>query len=165
MQKDYLKSHIKTLEYAFKSAIDTGEEGLKWLNKNTDKKNVMYQRDTIGNDELNKNTLKASQYITATILICFLIELIIKLILLERTGKKEKGHNLFDLFSLLPLDIQSQIKTLYPKSDEDFDEILKNNKSGFIDWRYAPEFKSKKKSDIGFLDALFHALKKHTDID
>ena len=31
MQIDYLKSHIKTIEYAFYNAIDTGEEGVKWF--------------------------------------------------------------------------------------------------------------------------------------
>ncbi len=72
----------------------------------------------------------------------FACELYIKAILIYKSNnnKIEKSHDLKKLFETLPIDVQSNIKTIFSeKSDGDLEIILPEINTAFVDWRYAYE--------------------------
>lgn len=63
--------------------------------------------------------------------------------LLMKTGTKEiKGHNLLDLFDMLPNNIQMNIQQTIDCSKSPFREMLKNTSDLFEECRYIYEYKS-----------------------
>lgn len=74
--------------------------------------------------------------------IAFANELFIKAILIHNSSNDEftKGHNLKDLFGILPQSDQVAITSTYnAKCSEDLSTLLNENGDAFVDWRYALE--------------------------
>lgn len=105
--------------------------------------------------------------IPTIVMLSFTIELGIKTLLFKRDNEITKGHKLEKLFGELDEHRKNRIKKYTcqksGKQEENFEEILENNGSTFIDWRYF--FEKNNNVEYGFLAHLNKALQKEVRIE
>jgi hypothetical protein len=99
--------------------------------------------------------------VPSIVLYAFAIEVGFKALALHASGAAPKGHDLAALFSTLPAQVQTQIRTEtslpYPGSDASFDRDLAMVADAFEVWRYIYERHSLD-TDLGFLQRLARAV-------
>lgn len=88
----------------------------------------------------------------------FSCEVYMKALLMKPGEKEIKGHNLLDLFDLLPSKIQMNIQQLVDCSQFPFREMLKNTSDLFEECRYVYEYRSLH-INLKFLQELSASLK------
>ena len=88
----------------------------------------------------------------------FACEVYMKALLMEPGAKEIKGHNLLDLFDMLPNEMQMDIQQTIDCSKSPFREMLTNTSDLFEECRYIYEYKSLR-INLKFLQELSGSLK------
>lgn len=103
------------------------------------------------------------QVIPGVVLLSFSIELALKVLIKQLTGKDVKGHRLDELLNKLPQDkkshIRDQVKIELNKNDEEFNMLVDRNNNGFVDWRYF--YEKSGNFDLQFMKILLREIKSH----
>ena len=93
--------------------------------------------------EKSTEDLNFFQLLPAMILAGFTLELLLKLLIFQKTGANRRGHNLSNLFNHLPNHIKESIKERFRNElqieEREFISTLDNNSNMFVDGRYAHE--------------------------
>ncbi len=150
MKEDGIKIAINTFGHAHGILQSKFAEGLNSLNTGT-------------NIEVNSSLLVA-QLIPSLVMLSFSIELNLKLLLFQKTGIDNQGHNIKGLFDKLPSDVKSKIASEVASqigiAPEDFKTLLQKNSDTFVDWRYF--YEDSPEVDYGFLKIFAAVLKSNT---
>lgn len=95
--------------------------------------------------------------------IAFACELYLKAIYLYYSNKGIHGHEIDDLYDALSENVKIQIEMLFKQEYQyDLDEILRNIRNTFVEWRYAFE-KDKVEINVTGISTLARVLQKYVD--
>tara|TARA_R110002111_G_C5807971_1_gene355912 strand:+ start:75 stop:575 length:501 start_codon:yes stop_codon:yes gene_type:complete len=157
-----------------KGLININEHAFKVLNKLHLREVQRVNGDGEFNETRNirgeKSTqdLNFFQILPSMILACLTVELLIKLLIFQKTGVNRRGHNLSNLFDFLPDEIKDSTKERFRTEldieETEFNSTLDNNSNLFVEGRYAHEGTEDILSgEPKFIIKLFSYLKEHVE--
>ncbi len=175
MDQDKLRQTIKIFEMSIDLLEQKSLEGLSRLQdhnqlqideKPSDSKfitTINFAEVENSDTNIAESTKKMFQLLPQTLLLSFIIELTLKLLLIQSIGKPFRGHDINSLFKKLPINnkkaIIEDVKKLIGIGTTEFDEMLKTNNRVFEQWRYHFEPIDLSQVDLLFLKSFYLALR------
>ncbi len=161
MNEQGVKIAVKIFKDASKILQDKMFEGIQTI---LNQKNIT---ELVGKEvpiQGNDHTLSASQFIPSTVLNAFSVELNLKLLIYQKTGRTTSGHELDILFKKLDDStkevISANVCAELNIDDAKFNDDLKECAKTFIDWRYF--YENHQNVNISFLNSFGASIMKYT---
>lgn len=152
---------VRIFEFAFQELERKANEGLYNLERLNGAGNEAHLTKLNNRDEMERNTLLASQTIPAIVVLSLAIEQALKVLLKQEHITPKHVHELKLLFNQLPAYLQDEIKTFVMTdltiSEETFEDLLLENNNAFVNWRYF--YEKQDTGSLSFLKSFFDSLR------
>lgn len=170
MKENLQINAIKAFKFAFSLLEDQMNSGvhslrtrsliLKHFEEHVNPVEISHLLDQIDGIESN-DRLMAMQFIPAVVLLSFSIELSLKVRLKQSKNIEARTHDLHKLFNMLTQQdkkfIKEKVQTEQRIQSKLFDDILRKNANGFVNWRYF--YEKENSSNIEFLKSFLKSIK------